>query len=74
MHPGQSYVLHSSIAGMVTDPASVTIVIPEHTTVLIVAGPVRGDPMLDVRWQGKIVMVEADTLSACGRLASVAAA
>ena len=63
MH-GKSYRLNAETLGILLSEKQprVAVMIPYDAVVTVVNGPLNGNRMVDVMWNGKIVMIFADDL------------
>ena len=78
MRSGESYRLKIEILGIITFPVDhqprTAVTIPKNSTVTVVAGPLDGERLVDVAWDGKTFILFAQDLRECGELADGAKA
>ncbi len=72
MRPGQSYRIKIEILGIVTIPMDhqprTAVTIPKGSIVSLIAGPLDGERLVDVTWDGKTFMLFAQDLRERGEL------
>jgi len=72
MEPGESYRLNAETLGIThMEPPRTAVMVPKGgivTILAIVAGPLAGNRMIDVIWNGKTVMLFAQDLRKRGEL------
>ena len=72
MEPGESYRLKIEILGIITIPVDhqprTAVTIPKDSTVTVVAGPLDGERLVDVTWDGKTFMIFGQELRERGEL------
>jgi len=70
---GERFHLKTPILAIMTqDVAKIPVIIPKGAEVEIIDGPLNGNRLLDVRWEGKTVMVFTNDIhDRCERLDSV---
>lgn len=72
---GKSYRLNAEALGIFSgNQDRIAAWIPSGTVVTVVNGPLNGNRMVDVLWDGKIIMVFADDLRERGELVMLAVA
>lgn len=66
---GESYRLNQQTIGLSSEADDrVSIFIPKNAVVTVIEGPLNGNRMVDVKWEGRVVMIFADDLRERGTM------
>ena len=70
MTKGQTYRLNCPIFAILSpsDGSRHPVTIPEHSSVLVVGGPLNGNRLVEVRWEGREFLAFTADLRECGSL------